>query len=332
MEASSQFRTSPAVRGRFAPSPSGPLHIGNARTALLTWLSVRAQGGTLVWRLEDLDGPRTVVGMPEQALSDLAWLGLDWDEGGELGGPHAPYTQSQRSDRYEDALRRLHTGNRIFPCSRSRSDLRTIASAPHGPAVSSPYPASLRPTELQPGWLEAIATTGTVAAVRFAAAAGVVAFDDGLFGNQTENVTQVVGDFVLKRRDGQYAYQLAVVVDDLDMNISEVVRGADLLSSTARQIQLIGALGGSIPRYVHVPLVLNAAGEKLSKRDEGLTVATMRETGVDARHLCGYLAYSAGLLARPLPLHPRELVDNFAWNRVAHTDWRLPEDLPAALR
>ncbi|MFL6201596.1 MAG: tRNA glutamyl-Q(34) synthetase GluQRS [Thermoanaerobaculia bacterium] len=300
-------------RGRYAPSPTGLIHVGNARTALAAWLSVRSQGGTFVWRLEDLDGPRVVPGMAEAAMEDLAWLGLDWDEG--------PYVQSERSAFYEEALARLAAAGRLFPCRRSRKDLQSIASAPHGPEENAPYPAAFRPRSrperLDPGWFERLSD----AAIRFKVHDRPVEWIDRVYGRQVERVDQTVGDFVLKRRDGLYAYQLAVVVDDLLMKITEVVRGADLLDSTARQIQLVEALGGTPPVYAHVPLVVNAEGEKLSKRDEGLTLRSLRQAGMRPEELAGYLGWSLGLLDRAEPCAAAELVARFGWEKVRRETW-----------
>jgi glutamyl-tRNA synthetase len=318
-----------APRGRYAPSPTGSLHVGNARTALAAWLSVRSRGGAFVWRLEDLDPPRVVPGVAAAQLEDLAWLGLDWDEGPDAGGPFAPYVQSERAAFYETALQRLAAGGRLFPCRLSRRDLAAIASAPHG-AEEAPYPAALRPRELDPGWFARDEATRD-AALRFRVDAGPVTFDDRVQGALTERVDLTVGDFVLRRRDGLWAYQLAVVVDDLAMEIDEVVRGADLLASTARQIQLIRALGGEPPAYAHVPLLLDAAGGKLSKRDDSLTLGSLRAAGVRPEALTGYLAHSLGLLDRPEPCRPADLVAAFDWARIGRADWPLPNDLTARL-
>lgn len=298
-------------RGRYAPSPTGLIHVGNARTALAAWLSVRSRGGTFVWRLEDLDGPRVVPGMAEAAMEDLAWLGLDWDEG--------PYVQSERSAFYEEALAKLAAAGRLFPCRRSRKDLQAIASAPHGPEGGAPYPAAFRPERLDPGWFEQIAD----AAIRFKVHDRPVEWIDRVQGRQVERVDQTVGDFVLKRRDGLYAYQLAVVVDDLLMGIDEVVRGADLLDSTARQIQLVEALGGTPPAYAHVPLVVNAQGEKLSKRDAGLTLRSLREAGLRSEEVAGYLGWSLGILERAEPRTAAELVPLFSWEKIRKEPWSL---------
>jgi glutamyl-tRNA synthetase len=308
------------VRGRYAPSPTGLIHVGNARTALAAWLSVRSQGGAFVWRLEDLDGPRVVPGLADAAMEDLAWLGLDWDEG--------PYVQSERSAFYEEALARLAGAGRLFPCRRSRKDLQAIASAPHGREGGAPYPAAFRPERLDPDWFQHCSD----AAIRFLVHDRPVEWIDRVYGPQVERVDQTVGDFVLKRRDGLYAYQLAVVVDDLLMGIDEVVRGADLLDSTARQIQLIEALGGTPPAYAHVPLVVNAQGEKLSKRDAGLTLRSLRESGVRPEALAGYLGWSLGILEQPEACPAGGLVARFSWERVGKETWVLPADPVEALK
>lgn len=323
-------------RGRWAPTPSGWIHVGNARTALVVWLSVRSRGGSLIWRLEDLDPPRALKGAAEAAIFDLRWLGLDWDEGPTLGGPHAPYIQSKRYDVYELALRQLADSGRLFPCGRTRRELKELTVAPHGSygPSTAPYPAAWRPEILAPDWYEryllkadSSSNSATVDALRFRVHDRPVTFHDRLQGEITERVDETVGDFVLKRRDGLYAYQLAVVVDDIHMGVNEVVRGLDLLDSTARQIQLIEALGGEVPHYVHLPMVLNADGEKLSKRDDGLTLRSLREAGVVPEELVGYLAFSLGLLDRAVPCSPSELLDAFDWSRIRLEDWRLPDHL-----
>ena len=243
-------------------------------------------------------------------------------------------TQSERAVHYEAALASLHRAGRLFPCARSRKDLEAIATAPHGAqSGAAPYPASLRPRDLDPGWFERLRRTEHPdAAIRFRVDPAPVVFNDRVQGTVSERVDETVGDFVLKRRDGLYAYQLAVVVDDLLMEIDDVVRGSDLLASTARQIQLIEALGGTAPAYAHVPLVVNTAGEKLSKRDAGLTLRELREAGVRPERLVGYLGYSLGLLDRPEACRPAELVAGFSWSWVRRDDRVLTEDLAGALR
>jgi glutamyl-tRNA synthetase len=312
---------------------------------------VRRRAGALVWRIEDLDPPRAVPGAAEGQLADLAWLGLDWDEGprpdgGGEAGPHGPYRQSLRGAVYRDALARLDAAGRIFPCRRSRKDLQGLASAPHGAEGAAPYPRSWRPRRLEPGWLERLLAPGPApgpapaarpagsafptvtgeAAIRFLVDDAPVRFRDLVQGEIEERVAETVGDFVLRRRDGLWAYQLAVVADDLAMGIDEVVRGADLLASTGRQTQLLEALGGARPAYAHVPLVRNAAGEKLSKRDGGATLAELRAAGVAPERVVGWFAFTLGLLERPRPARPRELLPRFAWERLRREDWVLSGD------
>jgi glutamyl-tRNA synthetase len=317
-----------AVRGRLAPSPTGLMHLGNARTALVAWLSVRAAGGALVWRVEDIDSARSVAGLAEAAEKDLAWLGLDWDESPSLGGPYAPYVQSKRLERYERALDRLLLAERLFPCGLSRKDLEGIASAPHTRDAALAYPASLRPSTPAADWLETLRSGGgDAAAVRFLVSDTAIRFEDRLCGTVEENVVATTGDFVVRRRDGVFAYQLAVVVDDLEMAVTEVVRGSDLLDSTARQIQLIEALGGTRPAYAHIPLVNSASGVKLSKRDEALTLHALREHGIAAPQILGYLAWSIGLLDRPMACSPSDLVALFSWDALSREALSLPPDL-----
>jgi glutamyl-tRNA synthetase len=330
---SSGIKPRAVPRGRLAPSPTGLVHLGNARTALVAWLSVRSRGGRLVWRLEDLDAPRAVAGMADAAERDLGWIGLDWDEGPSRGGRFGPYAQSQRRAFYDQALAQLQRAGRVFPCPLSRRDLEGLASAPHGPACEAAYPRSLRPASVDEAWLNALRTgERRDAAIRFRVAPGRTTFHDRIRGSVSEDVEASVGDFVLRRRDGLYAYQLAVVVDDMLMEIDDVVRGADLLDSTARQIQLIEALGGTIPDYAHVGLVRNHDGEKLSKRDSGLTLRALRAAGVAPEQVVGYLAASLGLLDRAQGCAPSDLIDGFGYHRLSSSDLVLPPDAPGAMR
>jgi glutamyl-tRNA synthetase len=322
------------VVGRFAPSPTGDLHLGSALAALAAWASVRSRGGRFIWRVEDLDGPRAVAGAAEGQIEDARWLGLDWDEGpgfpkGERGS-HGPYRQSARGDLYEAALARLADAGRLFPCSLSRRDLRELASAPHGSAGLPPYPAALRPTTLAPDWFGALGEDADCA-LRFRVDDGPVTFDDRVAGRVEEDVRQSVGDFVLKRRDGVYAYQLAVVVDDLAMGVTEVVRGHDLLDSTARQMLLIRALGGDVPAYAHVPLLVAADGEKLSKRTDALGVRALAEAGVHPEALVGWLAGALGQPGDDAPRTPAEVAAAWDWRRVRPDPVLVPDDLAERL-
>lgn len=269
---------------RLAPSPSGDLHLGHARAFLAAWALARSQAGTVRLRIEDLDGPRVVPGAAERQQEDLRWLGLDWD--GEV------LRQSERTPYYDAVLARLLDGGHISACYQSRQDVARAAAAPHGPEGVPPYPLALRPT--QP-LSRAELPRHAEAALRFRVPAGIVRFQDQFQGPQQQDVLAEVGDFVLRRRDGLYAYQLAVVADDIAQGVTHVVRGADLLFSTARQIQLWQALGAQPPVFGHVGLVVNAAGEKLSKRDGAITLRALREAGQEPEALLGWLAASLGI-------------------------------------
>ena len=308
--------------GRFAPSPTGDLHLGSALAALGAWASARGAGGRFVYRVEDLDGPRAVPEAAERQIEDARWLGLDWDEGPDVGGPHGPYRQSERGDRYEDALARLAEAGRAFPCRVSRKDLMEVATAPHGHTGLPPYPASLRPARLGAGWY----AEATDCAVRFRVEPGTVAFEDRVVGHVEEDVSRAVGDFVLKRRAGVYAYQLAVVVDDLAMGVTEVVRGLDLLESTARQVLLGRALGGTPPSYAHLPLLVTADGQKLSKRDGPLSIRSLREAGVAPEAVVGWLAGALGV-GDGAPCTPRDVARTFHVSSVTSVPIAVPDDL-----
>jgi glutamyl-tRNA synthetase len=283
--------------GRYAPSPTGRLHLGNARTALLAWLQARAAGGRFVLRVEDLDPQRSKPEHEQRQLTDLRWLGLDWDEGPDVGGPHGPYRQSQRGELYAAALAQLDT----YPCTCTRKELRETASAPHG--LEPIYPGTCRHGTQHPE---------RPASLRWRVPSGEVTFEDRILGLQRQDVAADVGDFVLRRGDGAWAYQLAVVVDDADMQVTEVLRGADLLDSTARQILLARALGLSVPSYAHAPLVVGPDGEKLSKRHGAPDLSELRERGVDPRIVVAVLARSAGLVGREIDrVCAAELISGF---------------------
>lgn len=299
----------PVIVGRYAPSPSGRQHVGNARTALLAWLHARAAGGRFILRSEDLDPSRCRRSHEETILADLRWLGLDWDEGPDVGGAHGPYRQSARDDVYAAALARLE----VFACTCTRRELREVAAAPHG--VEPVYPGTCRDRR----------RSGT-SAIRWATPRGTAVAEDVLLGTLAQDVEREIGDFVLRRADGAWAYQLAVVVDDAAMGVTDVVRGVDLWPSTPRQVWLGDALGLRSPRYLHVPLVMGPGGEKLSKRDGVPDVASLRESGVDPTRVVAALAASCGLVP---PTTTRvtagELVSSFDARRL-HADNR-PIDL-----
>lgn len=292
-------------RGRFAPTPSGLLHIGNAFSALSAWLQIRQAGGEFVLRIEDIDKPRSRPAFAEQQQDDLLWLGIDWDEGPRMGGPYAPYEQSRREELYEAALEQLRLMGRLYPCYCSRSELASIASAPHGLASEgAAYPGFCRHlTDEERAEKEANKTPS----LRFVMPSSPISFHDGIAGHMKYDGDEL-GDFVVKRADGMFSYQLAVTVDDAAMHITDVLRGADLLDSTPRQLALYEALGLKPPSFAHVPLVVDDHGERLSKRDKSLTLASLREAGVPPERLVGAIAYMAGWLDRLEPVAAQELI------------------------
>ena len=262
--------------GRFAPSPTGTLHLGNLRTALLAWLFARSQEARFLVRIEDLDTGRVRERFVEEQLRDLAALGLDWDE--------PPVRQSTRTARYAEAVQAL--GDRVFPCWCTRAEVRAAASAPHGERPEGAYPGTCR--RLTAAQAAARERSGRAPALRVAAAGERVAFTDRLHGP----VERVLDDFVVRRGDGAYAYNLATAYDDAAQGIGEVVRGDDLLGTTPRQVWVLRALGLPEPTYAHVPLVLDAAGRRMAKRDAGVTLR-----GRDPDEVRGELAASVGLCA-----------------------------------
>src|SRR5713226_6101634 len=281
------------IRGRYAPGPTGDLHLGNLRTALQAWLFARCADGQFVLRIEDLDRPRVRPGASERMLFDLYWLGLDWDEGPDIGGPYAPYIQSERQEIYTTYLQHLLDKGLIYPCYCSRAEIARVASAPHGDEGPR-YPGTCRYlTQAQRRQHEA---NNRRPSLRFRVNdERVVTFTDLLAGYREQHVQQVVGDFVVCRSDGIFAYQFAVVVDDALMHINQIVRGADLLHSTARQILLYEALGFPIPSFVHVPLLLDTAGNRLAKRIQSAGLEPLRTAGATPAQVVSQLAASCGL-------------------------------------
>ncbi len=301
-------------RGRFAPSPTGPLHLGNARTALVAWLAARAAGGALVMRVEDLDGPRVRPGLEARILEELAWLGLDWDEGPDAGGAFGPYRQSERLPLYAEALARLRDAGLAYPCFCSRAEIAASSQAPHGPSDDGPrYPGTCR--DLAAAGREERARSRRPA-WRFRVPPGPVAFEDQVQGPQAVDVAAAVGDFVVARADGVPAYQLAVAVDDAAMGMTDVVRGDDLLPSTARQILLYRALGLAAPRFAHVPLVVGPDGERLAKRHGAASLGDLRSRGADPWAVVGLLAALTDLVPEGARVAPRDLVAGFDLARL----------------
>ncbi len=266
-------------RGRLAPSPTGYLHLGHARTFWIAYQRARRVGGVLVLRNEDLDPQRSKPEYARAFLEDLRWLGISWEEGPDVGGPYAPYSQSERRNVYLQAWRRLHDGGWIYPCTCSRKDLAEAAQAPHESNDEPLYSGKCRESKSH-------VDSPADANWRFRVPDGrVIAFHDGAQGEQQYTAGKDFGDFLVWRRDDVPAYQLAVVADDAAMKITEVVRGCDLLKSTARQILLCEALGIAPPRYYHCELLLDEQGERLAKRCDALSLRALRARGTRPEQL-----------------------------------------------
>jgi glutamyl-tRNA synthetase len=301
----------PSVRTRFAPSPTGDLHLGGAWTALASWVVARRQSGLSLLRFEDLDAARCVAGSRERLEDDLSWLGLDCDG--------TPVVQSERTALYDEALARLAGLGLVYPCDCSRAEIARAASAPHegeeavyGGLCRDRDPT--RPMKRPP-------------ALRARVPDEVISYDDEALGPFAQNLARDVGDFVVRRGDGVYAYQLAVVVDDAAMAISHVVRGADLVTSTPRQIWLARMLGAAPPRYMHVPLVVATDGTRLEKRRAGITIRELRAAGLAATTVIGALAHGLGLGPTAAPATAVEVARATANRPIA---WRrAPWPIPA---
>jgi len=311
------------IVGRLAPTPSGGLHLGNARTFLVAWLSARAAGGRVLLRIDDLDRARVKPGYVEQALADLRWLGLDCD--GE------PLYQSRRSDAYAAALEQLRADGLAYPCVCSRREIELAAQAPHAGDEGPAYPGTCRnkshhATDRKPAWRFKVEESGrglsapTSPESRDAEVAPtLIEFDDAVHGRcKFES-----DDFVIFRNDGVAAYQLATVVDDHHQGVTEVVRGDDLLRSTARQVLLYHALKLTPPRYLHVPLVLDDAGHRMAKRRDSTRLAALREAGVDAAKIIGALAASCGWAKPGECAMPKELVGRFDLPKLPREPMRI---------
>lgn len=270
-------RDTPGVT-RLAPSPTGALHLGNARTFLITWALARRRNWRIVLRIEDLDGPRVKPGAAEQAIDLLRWLGLDWDEG--------PHVQSRDIEPYRDAMRRLAESGAAYPCRLTRAEVDAAAGAPQEGAHDVPYPASLRPAITGPRVFDDPSTNW-----RFVVPPGPVEFVDAFAGPQAHEPSRTIGDFVVWTQRAQPAYQLAVVVDDHRQGVTQVVRGDDLLDSAARQLLLYRALGlPREPAYTHLPLVRGQDGRRLAKRHGDTRLDAYRSAGVPAERVIALLA------------------------------------------
>ena len=302
--------------GRFAPTPSGRLHLGNILCAMLAYLSARSQGGRFLLRIEDVDIPRCPRSMAQQCIEDLLWLGFTWDE--------EPLFQSDRGDLYADALRRLAEGGHTYPCFCTRAQLMSLAAPNLGDTqvIYQRTCANLTAEEA------AVRTLTRAPATRLRVPDEEITFTDGLFGPQTENLARDCGDFILRRSDGLYGYQLAVVVDDALQGVTEVVRGRDILSATPRQLYLQRLLGYDAPEYVHIPLLVDHRGRRLAKRDKDLDLTALAQR-FSPEEILGMLAFSAGLLEEVRPVTLEQLIPLFDWQKVKRDDLRLPECIMA---
>ena len=286
------------VVGRFAPTPSGRMHLGNVFAALMAWLSVRSKDGQLVLRMEDLDTQRTSADFASVLRSDLEWLGLDWDV------ETAP--QSQRSEVYDSYFQKMEDMGLLYPCYCTRSQLHSV-NAPHLSDGTYVYPGTCRnltdpPAGRKPAW-------------RVMVPDKVWSFRDLVQGDYSLNLATDCGDMVVRRADGVYVYQLAVTVDDGEAGVTEVVRGMDLLSSAPRQMYLQELLGFDHPTYAHVPMLLAPDGRRLSKRDMDLDLGVLRQR-LTPEALIGNLAFAAGLIGRNEPISARELAEIFSWDKL----------------
>lgn len=301
------------------------MHLGNVWTAFLCWLQVRQLGGTLILRIEDIDEQRAKKEFSAALMTDMTWLGLTWDEGPDIGGPAAPYIQQERYDRYDKALSALRQKGLLYPCYCSRARLQAIGAPHEGERIiydghcfglSEQERLQIKKT---PSWRVHVPDEH-------------IAFCDGLYGMHEEYLPETCGDFVVRRADGLYAYQLAVSADDGAMGITHVLRGRDLLSSTAQQIWLIRLLGYEAPQYTHVPMLIDCSGHRLSKRQHGITVRQLRESGVDRDSMLSYLAYKGGLVRELKRYRLEELIHYGSLSTLRKTDIVVDDDVEKAIK
>ena len=296
------------IRGRCAPSPTGRMHLGNVFSALLSWLSAKSKGGEWLLRIEDIDPQRSKQEYADQIMRDLEWLSLPWDG--------TPVYQSRRSDIYQHYYERLQRMGLTYPCYCTRNDI-LATQAPHESDGRVVYKGTCRP--LHRDFITANDNLSRPAAIRLMVNDTSITFNDGHYGAQTVNMAKQVGDFIIRRRDGAWAYQLAVVIDDALTGVNEVVRGRDLILSSPQQMYVAGLLGFDTPHFIHLPLLCNTAGQRLSKRDKSLDLGALREHNTP-EEITGQLAFLAGIAPTPSPITPQELLPLFDWNKIPLTD------------
>lgn len=311
------------IAGRFAPTPSGFLHLGNVFCSLLAWLYAKKNGGKIVLRIEDLDPQRCSIAKADALARDLEWLGLAWDEGAYVSANSAEYFQSSRSEIYAQYFAQLANKELVYPCFCSRGELHT-AEAPHASDGRIIYAGTCRKlTESaraakaklrRPAW-------------RVKVDGKPISFVDGHYGAQSYRLDKECGDFILRRSDGVYAYQLAVVIDDALMGVTQVVRGSDLLSSTPMQLYLYKLLGLTPPSFCHIPLLTDADGRRLAKRDGDLELSVLRAKYGAPEPIIGLLAYMAGQLATPEPISATELLPLFDATKIPKKNIVVPRTL-----
>lgn len=296
-----------SVVGRFAPTPSGFLHLGNVFCSLLAWLYAKSSGGKIILRIEDLDPQRCTRENADQLAKDLEWLGLTWDEGAYASPNSERYFQSKRSDIYAQYFAQLEQEELVYPCFCSRAELHA-AEAPHLSDGRVLYAGTCRKlTHAE----RAAKAQKRAPAYRLKVEDALISFVDGHFGEQSYNLAEESGDFIVRRSDGVFAYQLAVTIDDALMGITQVIRGCDLLSSTPMQLYIYQLLGFTPPAFCHIPLLVDATGRRLSKRDGDLEIAALRKLYGSPEPIIGLLAYLAGQIMRPEPLKVADLLPLF---------------------
>lgn len=315
--------TKTPATGRFAPTPSGFIHLGNAFCSLLAWLYAKKNGGKIILRIEDLDPQRCTRPRADALAHELEWLGLTWDEGAYTGNNSEAYFQSKRSETYAQYFQKLAQQKLVYPCFCSRSELHA-AEAPHASDGSLLYAGTCRNLSeaqrqakarlRQPAW-------------RVKVDSAPISFTDAHYGTQCYRLDKECGDFIVRRSDGVYAYQLAVTIDDALMGVTQVVRGCDLLSSTPMQLYLYHKLGLQAPSFCHIPLLTAADGRRLSKRDGDLEISKLRTHYGTPQPIIGLLAYLAGQIEKPEPITTSDLLKIFDASKIPTHNIVVPEEL-----